>query len=147
MTARLALIGLILAAAPLSLAPLSAAAEPPMATAGATAPLPPVAEPAAPPQLPEPARAPDRRAAEIGAWANDVLAGRRSRDEAEARTAEAAGPRCPPTDGRPHGEVLGEVGTGGYRSVGGVVSQPVGDCGRVTVGISRTEGRFGHRRR
>ncbi len=51
--------------------------------------------------------------------------------------------RCPTrVDKRPHGEVWAGVGTGGYREVGGVVTQPLGDCATVTIGMSRTEGRF-----
>ena len=58
-------------------------------------------------------------------------------------TAQAPEGRCPVrVDKRPHGEVWGSVGTGGYREVGGVVTQPIGDCATVTIGMSRTEGRF-----
>lgn len=61
-------------------------------------------------------------------------------------TTAALNPRCPVSDGKPHGEVWAGVGTRGYRTVGGVVTQPIGDCGSVTVGVSRTEGDFGRRR-
>lgn len=43
-----------------------------------------------------------------------------------------------PSNRKPHGAVWGGIGTGGYRSVGGVVTQPLGDCGEVTVAIDRT---------
>ena len=49
--------------------------------------------------------------------------------------------RCAaPEDRKPHGMVWGAVGTGGYREVGGVATQPIGRCGSVTVMINRTEG-------
>lgn len=60
---------------------------------------------------------------------------RLSGEKAPARTACAA-----PADRKPHGQVWGAVGTGGYRSMGAVVTQPIGDCASVTVAVSRTEG-------
>jgi len=56
-------------------------------------------------------------------------------EKAPARTACAA-----PADRKPHGLVWGSAGTGGYRSMGAVVTQPIGDCASVTVAVSRTEG-------
>jgi len=48
---------------------------------------------------------------------------------------------------KPHGEVEAGVGTGGYRHVAGVVCQPIGQTGAVTVGVSSTQdnGRFRRR--
>ncbi|MEH6678589.1 hypothetical protein [Phenylobacterium sp.] len=74
-----------------------------------------------------------------GDWARRVMAG----EPAPEEVAEAQPGRCAPRmDTRAHGEVWGSVGTGGYREVGGVVTQPIGDCATVTIGMSRTEGRF-----
>lgn len=47
---------------------------------------------------------------------------------------------------KPHGELEGSVGTGGYRSVGGFVCQPVGQHAAVSVGVSQTQ-MDGYRRR
>ncbi|WP_374473040.1 hypothetical protein [Phenylobacterium sp.] len=134
-----------LAAAVLVLACGSAAAEPPMSTAGAAAPLPVVTEPAPIARTPA-TPSQDREAREIGDWAEGVLAGRPSAPAPEEIAAAPEG-RCPPSDGKPHGQVWGGIGTRGYREIGGVVSQRLGDCGSVTVGISHTEGDFGRRRR
>jgi hypothetical protein len=78
----------------------------------------------------------------IGAWARQVLNG--APTEAEAGAAPPA--RCAgiEADGKPHGEVWAGIGTGGYRQAGGVVTQPLGACGSVTVMIDRTEGGYGH---
>ncbi|MCR5877917.1 hypothetical protein [Phenylobacterium sp. J367] len=116
-----------------------------LTTAGASQPLP-AAAPATAPIAVATTSSPgdERRPREIGAWAQGVLDGR----PAEAADAEGAPrSRCPPNDGKPHGEVWGSVGTGGYRSVGGVVTQPIGECGSVTVGVSKSEGGYGRRRR
>lgn len=103
----------------------SRAGDPPAATASA-APISPGWEPAV-------------RAEAPGDWARRVMAG----DPAPEEVAEAQEGRCPArVDKRPHGEVWGSVGTGGYREVGGVVTQRLGDCATVTIGMSRTEGRF-----
>ncbi|WP_334163358.1 hypothetical protein [Phenylobacterium sp.] len=135
MTLRLlALAGLALAFGP------AAAAEEAMATAGASASPPPAAE--TPPAAPGPTAAEDRAAREIGDWARGVLDGRPSEE-----IAAAGASRCPASDGRPHGQVWAGIGTRGYRTVGGVVTQPLGDCGQVTVGVSHTESDFGRRRR
>jgi hypothetical protein len=49
--------------------------------------------------------------------------------------------RCEaPPDRKPHGEVWAGVGTGGYRAIGGVVSQPIGKCGQLTIGGSYSRG-------
>lgn len=108
----------------------AARAEPPIATAGPGAP---------PPAESSPAPIADEQSPDaIGAWARDVIAGRPSAAAAQAGKAQA----CPASDGKPHGEVWAGVGTGGYREAGGVVTQPVGDCGQVTIGVSRTQGRW-----
>ncbi|MDP3383904.1 MAG: hypothetical protein Q8S47_11320 [Phenylobacterium sp.] len=74
-----------------------------------------------------------------GDWARRVMAG----EPAPEEVAEAQQGRCPTrVDNKPHGQVWGSVGTGGYREIGGVVTQPLGDCATVTIGMSRTEGRF-----
>ncbi|MDO8408760.1 MAG: hypothetical protein Q7S93_01665 [Phenylobacterium sp.] len=79
------------------------------------------------------------RAEAPGDWARRVMAG----EPAPEEVAQAQQGRCPTrVDKRPHGEVWGSVGTGGYREVGGVVTQPIGDCATVTIGMSRSEGRF-----
>ncbi len=41
---------------------------------------------------------------------------------------------------RMHGEVWGGVGTGGYRDIGGAVSLPLGESGRLDLRFQRTEG-------
>ena len=48
---------------------------------------------------------------------------------------------------KPHGEVEVGVGTGGYRHVAGVVCQPIGQDGAVTVGVSQTHSDRDYRRR
>ena len=40
---------------------------------------------------------------------------------------------------KPHGEVEATVGTGGYRSIGGFVCQPIGDRAAISVGMSQTQ--------
>ncbi|MGQ3015827.1 hypothetical protein [Phenylobacterium sp.] len=82
---------------------------------------------------------PTLRAEAPGDWARRVMAG----EPASEEVAQAPEGRCPVrVDKRPHGEVWAGVGTGGYREVGGVVTQRIGDCATVTIGMSRTEGRF-----
>lgn len=82
---------------------------------------------------------PMARAEAPGDWARRVMAG----EPAPEAVAEAPQGRCPSrVNNKPHGQVWGGVGTGGYREVGGVVTQPIGDCATVTIGMSRTEGRF-----
>ncbi len=79
---------------------------------------------------------------EIGDWARGVIAGAPAADDAPASGSGCAAP----ADRKPHGEVWAGVGTGGYRELGGVVTQPVGDCGSVTIAVSRSGGRFASRR-
>jgi len=85
----------------------------------------------------------DPSAQAIGDWAQGVMAGAPSPEEPkpDAQRCEAS------PDKKPHGAVWGGVGTGGYRNVGGVVTQPVGKCGSVTVMIDHTEGNYGRRYR
>jgi hypothetical protein len=88
----------------------------------------------------------DRRQAD-GDWARRVMAGQSTAtDEADYDEADARGCHRNP-DRNPHGEVWAGIGTGGYNTVGAVVTQPIGDCGEVTVAISRTEGGRIHRGR
>lgn len=83
----------------------------------------------------------------IRAWGRRVLAGEPAADAKPAQGAAGMASGCPPApDHKPHGAVWGAVGTGGYREVGGVVTQPIGDCGQVSVAIDKVEGRFGPRR-
>lgn len=57
------------------------------------------------------------------------------------------GPQVVKDDGaletKPHGVVEVGVGTGGYRSVGASVCQPIGQNAAVAVSISDTRGNFG----
>jgi hypothetical protein len=92
--------------------------------------------------LPSPDR--DRRQAN-GEWARKVMAGEPT-GEGDDELADAKGCRRNP-DRNPHGEVWAGVGTGGYNTVGAVVTQPIGDCAEVTVAVSRTENARPHRRR
>jgi hypothetical protein len=89
------------------------------------------------------------KAKAIGAWAQRVLAGAPAVDEPDGKPAAAPAKGCsalPASDGKPHGEVWAGVGTRGYREIGGVVTQPLGKCGSLTVAVDRTEGDFGRRR-
>jgi hypothetical protein len=47
----------------------------------------------------------------------------------------------------PHGEVEAGIGTHGYRQVAGVVCQPIGENGAVTISAGQTQGDRGYRRR
>src|SRR5262245_43028587 len=120
----------------------SASAEEPIRTAGpdlavAAAPAAPVA--AAPLATASVASTPDRSAQANGDWARRVLAGEPSLEEEKAER-----PRCAaPPDRKPHGEVWAGIGTHGYREIGGVVTQPIGDCSFVTIAVSHTEADFG----
>ena len=88
-------------------------------------------------------RGPDTSAQEIGDWARRIFAGEPSREVPAERVA-----RCQaPPDRKPHGEVWVGVGTRGYREIGGVVTQPIGDCGRITLGFSHSEANLPERRR
>lgn len=117
-----------------------AAADEPIKTAAPGAPPPAVEATAI--AAPEARAAPDKSAQAIGDWARGVLAGTTA---ADVQTPDR--PRCPaPPDRKPHGEVWAGIGTHGYREVGGVVTQPIGDCSSVTIAVSHTEGDFGRHR-
>jgi hypothetical protein len=116
-------LGSPLLAAAAVLAAASASAQEVVRTGPDGAPPAPMVEPEQPQQL-------------IDRWAHLPLAG----PSAEAAPAVGIGeaPRCaPPPDRQPHGEVWAGIGTGGYRQLGGVVTQPLGDCGSLTLGIDR----------
>ena len=114
---------------------LSARAQEAIQTGPAGSGAPPSVAPEAQPQG-DPEQSPEA----IGAWARGVLAGAPA-EKAVADGRPSGGKRCaPPEDRKPHGEVWGGIGTGGYREVGGIVTQPVGDCGQVTVAVDRVEG-------
>lgn len=79
-----------------------------------------------------------------GDWARGVLAGTNGKDDAQDADAKSGGCQRNP-DRRQHGEAWAGVGTGGYNDVGVVVTQPIGDCGQVTVAASHTNyGNGGH---
>lgn len=77
-------------------------------------------------------------------WARRVMAGEPSpEDKADKQAkAERACPGDP--DGKPHGEVWGSVGSGGYKAGGAVVTQRVGECSAITVGYEQTHGGNGN---
>jgi hypothetical protein len=79
----------------------------------------------------------DRQKSANGDWARRVLAGQPG--DRPAGDAPAKGCQRNP-DRAPHGEVWVGAGSGGYNTVGAVVTQPIGDCAQATVAISRTEG-------
>lgn len=82
----------------------------------------------------------------IGDWAQRVLAGAPSVDEPPKPAAKGCA-ALPANDGKPHGEVWAGIGNHGYREVGGVVTQPIGKCGSLTVAVDKTDGNFGRRGR
>lgn len=51
-------------------------------------------------------------------------------------------PDLPQVDRGVHGEVGIAIGTGGYRSLYGVVGMPLGDTGSVVLGYNQERGRF-----
>ena len=137
---RIALLTLLAAflAAPAAFAQELIQTTPEGAGAPVASPAPaPVGPPLADPQSPE----------AIGAWARGVLAGAPA-EASEPRTGPLSRSACAAaTDDRPHGQVWAGAGTRGYRELGGVVTQPIGRCGSVTVAIDRSEGGgFGRRR-
>ena len=88
-----------------------------------------------------------------GAWAQAVLD---RADESRAGVNAKAGDATPDgktaacvrnPDRSPHGEAWVSGGTGGYRDYGVVASQPIGDCGQVTVGFERGQADYGRGRR
>jgi hypothetical protein len=95
--------------------------------------------------------APSQDQVQAAEWARRVLAranGQLPPTDERAEAAAEAG--LPPGQGKggcvrnpdrsPHGEVSAAVGSRGYRGVSGVVTQPVGDCGQVTIGIDMSKG-------
>lgn len=60
----------------------------------------------------------------------------------KARTSQAL-PDMPQLDRGVHGEVGMAIGTGGYRSMYGVVGVPLGDTGGVVLGFDQERGRLG----
>ena len=111
--------------------------EPLVTTSGAGAP--PAA--AAPVQRLEDDQSPEA----IGAWARGVMANSDVRTARTADGGQAARPSgCAPAspDGKPHGEVWAGAGTGGYREAGGVVTEPLGHCGSLTIGVSSSRDRW-----
>ncbi|MGZ3376269.1 MAG: hypothetical protein ACXU8S_06700 [Phenylobacterium sp.] len=69
-----------------------------------------------------------------------------ARQTLDAAAAKADGKAPPPgscatakPDSKPHGEVWAGAGTRGYREAGGVVTQPLGSCGTLTLGIAHTQ--------
>jgi hypothetical protein len=129
----------------LAMAATAALAQEAMATRPADSPAPPPAAPVA-----DLDRAPSEQD-QAAEWARRVLARANGQlpptDERAVAMAEAG---ISPEDAKrgcvrnpdrsPHGEVTASVGSRGYRGVGGVVTQPVGDCGQVTIGISTSQG-------
>jgi hypothetical protein len=102
---------------------------------------PPPAAEATPAPGAEPSEA--AKAQAIGDWAQRVMSG----EPAPEDQPPAKGGRCTRVEDRqPHGQVWAGIGTRGYRNVGGVVTQPIGDCGQVTIAIDHSEG-GGWRRR
>ena len=132
------------AACTLLAAPLALAQE---AITTAPAGAPPAAEGAPAPVTPM--RAEDSNSPQaIGRWAQDVLAGKPAEPEQIAAGGPDARRGCSePADRKPHGEVWGGIGSGGYRNVGAVVTQPIGKCGSITVGAEKTEFDAPRRRR
>lgn len=134
----------------LALAAGAAFAQEAMTTRPADGPAPPPPAPVA--DLDRPSSQQDQAAD----WARRVLARANGQlpptdERAEALAAAGVNPedikkgcvRNP--DRSPHGEVSASVGSGGYRGGGFVVTQPVGDCGQVTIGISTERGGYGRR--
>lgn len=121
----------------------AALAQEAIATRRADTPAPPSAAPVT--DLDEPT---DNQA-QAAEWARRVLARANGQlpptDERAVELAEAG--RTPGKNGcvrnpdrSPHGEVSVAVGSRGYREASGVVTQPVGDCGQVTIGVGTSRG-------
>lgn len=77
----------------------------------------------------------------IGAWARGVMANASEPQARPPARAQGCVPAASP-DGKPHGEVWAGAGTHGYREAGGVVTEPLGACGQLTIGVSTSGGRF-----
>lgn len=65
----------------------------------------------------------------------------------DARRDEALDGVIARDDGNPHGEIAVAVGTGGYRSVYGRTTIPVGKTGQVSLAFEDTRGGYGYGRR
>ena len=124
----------------------AALAQEAMSTRPADSPPPPAAAPVT--SLDEPS---DNQA-QAAEWARRVLAranGQLPPTDERAEELAAAGwtdedvkrgcVRNP--DRSPHGSMSVAVGSRGYRGVSGVVTQPIGDCGQLTIGIGTSRGR------
>jgi hypothetical protein len=72
------------------------------------------------------------------AWAHRVLDAAQA--DAKAAKPEAKAPCAAPADSKPHGQVWAGAGSRGYRDVGGVVTQPLGACGSVTLMLDHAQG-------
>jgi len=77
------------------------------------------------------------------------LSNKDDRDDGGPARMGPCGPLAPTPDGgpakgdhQPHGAVWGGVGAHGYREAGGVVCQPLGKDGSVTIAIDSTQ--WGH---
>ncbi len=92
---------------------------------------------------------PTQNQAQAAEWARQVLARANGQlpptDERAVELAEAG--QAPGKTGcvrnpdrSPHGEVSVAVGSRGYREASGVVTQPIGDCGQITIGIGTSRG-------
>jgi hypothetical protein len=139
---RTALLSLALALATVGGA---AFAQEAIATRRADTPAPPAAAPVAD------LEAPSDNQTQAAEWARRVLA--RANGElppTDERAVDLAEAGITPQDARrgcvrnpdrsPHGEVSVAVGSRGYREASGVVTQPIGDCGQITIGIGTSRG-------
>ena len=124
----------------------AAFAQEAMSTRPADSPPPPSAAPVA--SLDEPT---DNQA-QAAEWARRVLARANGQlpptderaPEGYAQAGEGRRGCIRNPDRSPHGEMEVAVGTGGYRSASGVVTQPIGDCGQITIGIGTSRGGRGY---
>jgi hypothetical protein len=79
-------------------------------------------------------------------WGHEVLdraAGKLPpSDDRLAQAGPGAGKGCVRNPDRaPHGSVGVSAGSGGYRGADVFMTQPVGDCGQISIGISSARGR------
>lgn len=98
------------------------------------------AAPAAPAQVAQ-LGDPEQSPQAIGAWARGVMD--HAGDPHAARASDDRSRRsgcAPPPDRKPHGEVWGGVGTGGYREGGAVVTAPIGNCAQATIMVDSVHG-------
>jgi hypothetical protein len=78
----------------------------------------------------------------LRAWAQHVLNAAAANPDAKP-AGPAASCATAKTDDKPHGEVWAGAGTHGYRQAGGVVTQPLGACGSLTLMVDHTEASYG----